>query len=87
METEIELSAAARLDVLRIGGRYPSPETVRQWIVSGLKLSSGERVRLPATRRGGRWTVAPSAVATFVMKMTADRLNPARAGEPALVSA
>ena len=37
------------------GARHVTPSTVTRWIVAGCPSRTGERVRLAATRVGGRW--------------------------------
>jgi hypothetical protein len=47
------------------GARHVTPSTVTRWILTGCPSRSGQRVRLPATRAGGRWLIRPADLDTF----------------------
>lgn len=47
------------------GNARVNPSTVTRWIIQGCPARSGERVRLAATRVGGRWMVTEAALAEF----------------------
>lgn len=55
-----------------------SPSTVTRWILLGCPSLSGERVKLRATRAGGRWLVDPADLQIFFAA-----LGSTRAGEDA----
>jgi Protein of unknown function (DUF1580) len=69
-ETPIGLpQAARRLPPFR-AGRPVSPATVWRWVVEGVKLLDGRRVRLEALRLGGRWITSVEALARFAAAQT-----------------
>jgi hypothetical protein len=51
-------------------GRPTSPSTVYRWIVKGVKVPGGGRVRLQAQRVGGSWMVTTEAIDEFVRVLT-----------------
>lgn len=55
---------AARLPGAR-GARRVHPATVTRWILSGCPARDGRRVKLAATRAGGRWLVRPADLEAF----------------------
>jgi len=62
-----------RLTVSQVCRAYPgcrgkpslSPSTVTRWILRGCPSLSGERVKLSATRVGGRWLIDPANLQAF----------------------
>lgn len=54
------------------GSRHPSPSTVTRWILLGCPGRDGTRVRLAATRCGGRWLVRPDDLDAFFRALAAD---------------
>jgi hypothetical protein len=54
------------------------PATITRWIMRGVRLRDGSRLRLAATRSPGGWLVTDDAIEHFLAALTADRL-----GEPA----
>lgn len=58
------------------GGRRLHPATVTRWIISGCPNRAGTRVRLPATRCGGRWLVNPAHLAEFFLALAATDAPP-----------
>jgi|SRR5579883_1264941 len=62
------------------GGRRLHPATVGRWIADGVKVPSGHRLRLRATRLGTRWLVDPEDWDRFLADLTAAQL-PAAEGE------
>ncbi|MBV8267243.1 MAG: hypothetical protein JO252_13025 [Planctomycetaceae bacterium] len=67
------LAAAGRL----FFDHPPHPASMTRWILVGILLRSGERLKLRAERHPHRWVVSESAVRDFISRLTADRL-----GEP-----
>jgi hypothetical protein len=59
------------------GGRV-SPITITRWIVRGVLLRSGERLKLRAVRTPGRWLVEPENFRTFLDALTKDRTEHAK---------
>jgi hypothetical protein len=65
----------------QIGRRCPqnregvsvSPTTVVRWIVSGVRLCSGERLKLAAVRYPGGWRIAEDDFDQFIATLTSDR--------------
>jgi hypothetical protein len=47
------------------GAQRVAPSTVTRWIISGCPSRTGERVKLTATRAGGRWLIRPADLDTF----------------------
>lgn len=73
--------AAEQLTVSQICRAYPgsrgkpslNPSTVTRWILSGCPARSGERVKLAASRVGGRWLVSPSDLQAFFAALASTR--------------
>jgi hypothetical protein len=63
---------AARIPSTRTGKRT-HPDTVKRWILEGVKLRNGSRLRLAARRYPGGWAVAEDALRDFTDALTADR--------------
>jgi hypothetical protein len=55
-------------------GCHPSGPT--RWIVKGVALKSGERIRLEAFRLPGSWRVRRESLDAFLETLTADRARP-----------
>ena len=53
-----------------------SPLIAREWIVTGIRLPDGKRVRLKAERVGGRWWVTPADLSAFRTRCTRGALPP-----------
>lgn len=51
-------------------GRPVNPATVFRWCVSGVRVPTGERVRLEHARIGSRLFTSEMAVERFVMRLT-----------------
>ncbi|MCE9567343.1 MAG: helix-turn-helix domain-containing protein [Planctomycetes bacterium] len=49
--------------------RRISPSTATRWILFGCPARNGQRVRLAATRVGGRWLVHPAALEEFFVAL------------------
>jgi hypothetical protein len=68
------------LTIASICGRLPgakgaphiSPSTVTRWILVGCPAQSGGRVKLAATRAGGRWLVKESDLEEFFSALAGD---------------
>jgi hypothetical protein len=43
-----------------------------RWIVEGVRLRGGGRLKLPAVRYPGGWRIAEDDFAAFITKLTAD---------------
>jgi hypothetical protein len=59
----------------RVPGRGNGPlaiSTLTRWILKGCPSRDGRRVRLAATRAGGRWLVRESALDEFFAALGAD---------------
>jgi hypothetical protein len=84
-ETPLGLAeAAAKLPPFR-RGRPVTASCVLPWILSGVKLASGEVVKLEATRIGRRWITSAEALQRFADRQTPtlDRAPPATPPPPA----
>lgn len=56
------------------GAEHVTPSTVTRWILHGCPARSGSRVKLAATRAGGRWLVQPADLDKFFAAL-ADESN------------
>lgn len=54
------------------GAAHVTPSTVTRWILLGCPARDGNRVKLAATRAGGRWLVNPTDLDTFFTALAAD---------------
>lgn len=54
------------------GARRVSPSTVSRWIAEGCPGRCGGRIKLRATRAGGRWLVDPADLDAFFAALGAD---------------
>src|SRR4051794_26101757 len=63
-KTTMTLAEAARRCRTR-GGRGVDPATVARWIFRGIRLASGDRLRLGAVRRSGRLETSPELLDRF----------------------
>jgi hypothetical protein len=71
--TYLSLPEVARLLPISRRGRPVHVATVTRWIVDGVLLRDGTRLRLRGTRLPGRWVVEPAALQEFLVALTADR--------------
>src|SRR5262249_3804223 len=69
-ETTLSLTAAARMLPPGRRGRPVTLSCVLRWILDGVKLPSGEVVRLEASRLGGRWITSVEALERFAERQT-----------------
>jgi hypothetical protein len=78
VETPAE-RAARRYGLMEAGRLFfdqpPHPASITRWILRGILLRSGERLRLIAERQPNRWVVTEAAVRDFIARLTADRLG------------
>ncbi len=51
-------------------GKHPTLSCVLRWILQGVKLPSGETVRLEAIRISGRWITSVEALQRFAERQT-----------------
>jgi hypothetical protein len=58
---------------------HVNPSTLFRWATRGLRLPSGEVVRLEAAKVGGAWRTSLEAVARFSAKLTEAAVAPAEA--------
>jgi hypothetical protein len=56
-------------------GRPIHPASIIRWIVDGVRLTNGARLRLRAARWPGGWRIADDDLDDFVAAVTADRLG------------
>lgn len=66
----LSLSEAAKMFPGR-GGRPLNPATLTRWAINGVKLPSGERLRLRAKRIGSRWLTVAEWMHEFIESHTA----------------
>jgi len=69
-ETTISLMAAARMLPPGRRGRPINLSTILRWVLDGVRLPSGERVRLEGVRCGGRWITSIEAIERFCQRQT-----------------
>jgi hypothetical protein len=50
-----------------------SPTTIVRWIVDGVRLRDGHRLKLPALRYPGGWRIAEDDFEQFIATLTSDR--------------
>jgi hypothetical protein len=69
-------------------GKAVAPGTVTAWILDGAKSTTGQRVRLLATRFPSGWKVTQTAITAFLNELTAASLPapPEPAEQPAAVN-
>ena len=72
----LTLSEVSSLIPGRRGSRRLAPATITRWINAGCPARGGLRVRLAATRAGGRWLVSQAALDVFFQALAADPGNP-----------
>lgn len=69
-EPLMSLAQIAALFPPQRAGRPVHPETIKYWILKGVRLPDGSRVRLEAVRVGSRWLSDRSRVARFCAQQT-----------------
>jgi hypothetical protein len=69
-ETTIALAGAARLLPPARLDRPVTVSCVLRWILDGVRLPSGEVIRLQAIRVGGRWLTSVEALQRFAEQQT-----------------
>jgi hypothetical protein len=72
-ETWLGLGEASRLCPSTRGGRPVHPATLSRWIMKGVPLQSGARLKLSARRFPGGWATTREALNEFIDGLTADR--------------
>jgi hypothetical protein len=73
-----EILAGAGLSISQASRRFPpyrenkpiAPSTVFRWMLNGVRLPDGSRVRLEAVRLGGRWLTSAPAIERFIARQT-----------------
>lgn len=63
------VQAAKKIPSFR-GGRPTSPATLSRWVSDGVRLPTGETVRMEAERVGGRWVTSTAALARFIARQS-----------------
>jgi hypothetical protein len=79
-ETLISLPQAARMLPAFRGNGRTSPTTLWRWISAGVRLPTGERLRLEGIRIGGRWLTTVEAITRFAKRQTDIREPPPESG-------
>ena len=69
-ESTVSLSQAGRLLPPGRRGRPVTLSCLLRWVQDGVKLPSGETVRLEACRMGGRWITSFEALQRFAVRQT-----------------
>jgi hypothetical protein len=69
-ETLLTLAQAARLVPPGRNGRKTYLSTIHRWILKGVRLPSGEVVRLEAIRLSSRWLTSREALQRFAERQT-----------------
>jgi hypothetical protein len=80
-ESTLSLAAAARMLPPGRRGRPVSLSCILRWVLDGVRLSSGQVVRLEAVRLGGRWITSVEALGRFADRQT-PCLEDSRLGPP-----
>ena len=70
----LRLSELARAIPGSRGSTTTSPSTLTRWIITGVRLPDGSRVKLRATRCGHKWLVARRWLQDFTAALTAAHL-------------
>jgi hypothetical protein len=71
-ETLLTISQVCRRFPGARGAAHVTPSTVTRWILLGCPARNGNRVKLAATRAGGRWLVRSTDLDTFFAALAAD---------------
>lgn len=69
-ETPLSLTSAARMVPPGRRGRPVTLSCIFRWITKGVMAPDGQRVRLEASRLGGRWITSLEALQRFVDAQT-----------------
>jgi len=69
-ETALSLAQAARMLPPGRRGRPVTLSCLLRWVLDGVRLPSGEAVRLEAIRMGGRWLTSVEALERFAARQT-----------------
>lgn len=69
-ETPLTLNSAARMFPPNRRGRPVSLSCILRWVLDGVRLSTGEVIRLEALRVGGRWLTTLEAIQRFAERQT-----------------
>lgn len=69
-ETPLGLHEVAKLVPPGRRGRPLHFSTVLRWILDGVRLPSGEKIRLEGFRLGGRWLTTKQALERFIERQT-----------------
>jgi hypothetical protein len=64
------------------GARNITPSTVTRWILAGCPARDGTRVRLAATRAGGRWLIRAVDLDLFFDSLSGRNLAPEQPSRP-----
>jgi hypothetical protein len=75
-----ELETGQGEDLRRLARYAPSNEagsgihsaTLHRWIMKGVKVPSGKRIRLEAARLGGKWVSTRAALRRFILAQNPD---------------
>jgi hypothetical protein len=74
-EQAISFAEAARALPRGRRGRPVSISCLTRWRINGVRLPSGECIRLEALRLGGRWVTTREAIQRFAERITPNREN------------
>jgi hypothetical protein len=69
-ENVLNLTQACALLPAGRGTARTHPATLTRWILKGVRGPAGKRVRLEATRIGGRWITSREALERFARALT-----------------
>jgi hypothetical protein len=81
-EERLSLKEAAKLPPSYREGKPTHVSTIHRWITRGVRLTSGEVVRLEGARLGGRWITSVQAMERFMARLTAGALGDATTNAP-----
>jgi hypothetical protein len=85
-EERLSLQEAAKLPPSFREGRPTHTSTILRWITKGVRLASGEIVRLEGARLGGRWITSVEAVHRFMERLTAGALGDSATHTPEITT-
>src|SRR3954468_1648243 len=74
-ETGLRPAKAAQLIPSFRSDRPTHSATVIRWMLEGVRLKDGSRLKLEAVRLPSGWVTTPSAVQRFIDRLTADRTS------------
>jgi hypothetical protein len=69
-DSTLTLMQASRILPTGRNGSRPHLSTLIRWIIEGVRLADGRRVRMEAVRLGGKWITSREALQRFTAALT-----------------